>query len=351
MAAGMAVIVTETSAAGIVDGNGQLVPPRDPSALAAAIERYLGDPGAAGHASAPLARAGPGRSWEAVAADHVGRFRRAMLASGSARRGPARRPSQRGLRRDQVHEAAGAASTGRARPAARRSSRRQDAPRPAQRVTRPARRRGGSPGMRPPVPRGPGRAAAPPRPGRGLRHERSRGEHRDQRAAGRRRRCRAWLPSSGPGHAAEDEDPRRADRRGIVGQELATSGPMARAAAASSSDSIQAIASSSRSMSSTQAVARRAARHGRRRGTRPCGRRARRPHRCWRPTPRRHTGPAPRRRRTAATISRSRLPTRRLHQPGQRHRQADPDHRCGSAATTSRSASAPGRRIMATPPA
>ena len=105
MAAGMAVIATETSAASILDGNGLLVPPRDAGALAAAIARYQGDPALLRthqRKSRALAQA---RSWEAVAADHVGRFRRAMLASGSTRRGQ-RAARARGLRRDQVHEAA-----------------------------------------------------------------------------------------------------------------------------------------------------------------------------------------------------------------------------------------------------
>ncbi len=105
MAAGMAVIATETSAASILDGNGLLVPPRDAGALAAAIARYQGDPALLRthqRKSRVLAQA---RSWEAVAADHVGRFRRAMLASGSTRRGQ-RAARARGLRRDQVHEAA-----------------------------------------------------------------------------------------------------------------------------------------------------------------------------------------------------------------------------------------------------
>ena len=105
MAAGMAVIATETSAASILDGNGLLVPPRDAGALAAAIARYQGDPALLRthqRKSRVLAQA---RSWEAVAADHVSRFRRAMLASGSTRRGQ-RAARARGLRRDQVHEAA-----------------------------------------------------------------------------------------------------------------------------------------------------------------------------------------------------------------------------------------------------
>ncbi len=100
MAAGMAVVATQTSAAGILDGNGLLVPPRDVGALAGAMERYLDDPVLLrGHQrrSRELAQA---RSWDAVAADHVVRFRRAVLAS--AERGAPRR----GLGRDEVHEAA-----------------------------------------------------------------------------------------------------------------------------------------------------------------------------------------------------------------------------------------------------
>ena len=100
MAAGMAVVATQTSAAGILDGNGLLVPPRDVGALAGAMERYLDDPVLLrGHQrrSRELAQA---RSWDAVAADHVVRFRRAVLTS--AERGAPRR----GLGRDEVHEAA-----------------------------------------------------------------------------------------------------------------------------------------------------------------------------------------------------------------------------------------------------
>ena len=81
MAAGMAVIVTETSAANIVDGNGQLVPPRDPRsagrgdrALSRAIPRCWP---AHQRRSRVLAL---GRSWDAVAEDHVARFRRALAA-------------------------------------------------------------------------------------------------------------------------------------------------------------------------------------------------------------------------------------------------------------------------------
>ena len=105
MAAGMAVIVTETSSANIVDGNGQLVPPRDSQALARAMERYLEDPALlAGHQRRSRLLA-LGRSWEAVAEDHVQRFRRAV-ASPMAR--PAADRSSHGLARNQMHEAAGA---------------------------------------------------------------------------------------------------------------------------------------------------------------------------------------------------------------------------------------------------
>ena len=78
MAAGMAVIVTETSAAGIVDGNGQLVPPGDPGALAAAIERYLVDPGLLAEHQRRSRALALGRSWDAVAADHLARYRRVI---------------------------------------------------------------------------------------------------------------------------------------------------------------------------------------------------------------------------------------------------------------------------------
>lgn len=81
MAAGMAVIVTETSAAGIVDGNGQLVPPGDPGALAAAIERYLVDPGLLLEHQRRSRALALGRSWDAVAADHLARYRRVVARS------------------------------------------------------------------------------------------------------------------------------------------------------------------------------------------------------------------------------------------------------------------------------
>ena len=105
MAAGMAVIVTETSSANIVDGNGQLVPPRDSQALARAMQRYLEDPALLARHQRRSRLLALGRSWEAVAEDHVQRFRRA-LASSRAR--PAAGRSSRGLTRNQVHEAAGA---------------------------------------------------------------------------------------------------------------------------------------------------------------------------------------------------------------------------------------------------
>jgi glycosyltransferase involved in cell wall biosynthesis len=94
MAAGMAVIATETSAATMLDGNGLLVPARDPAALAAAIERYLDDPvllRAHQERSRELALE---RSWDAVAADHVVRFRRAvMVAAAAVELGDRPRPS------------------------------------------------------------------------------------------------------------------------------------------------------------------------------------------------------------------------------------------------------------------
>ncbi len=81
MAAGMAVIVTETSAGGIIDGNGQLVPPGDPAALAAAIERYLGDPELLAEHQRRSRVLALGRSWDAVAADHIARYGRAIAQS------------------------------------------------------------------------------------------------------------------------------------------------------------------------------------------------------------------------------------------------------------------------------
>lgn len=86
MAAGMAVIATATSAASIVDGNGQLVPPHDPGALAAAIERYLDNPELLATHQRRSRSLALQRSWENVAHDHVLRFRRAMLSlsAGSA---------------------------------------------------------------------------------------------------------------------------------------------------------------------------------------------------------------------------------------------------------------------------
>jgi glycosyltransferase involved in cell wall biosynthesis len=103
MAAGMAVISTETSAASIVDGNGQLVPPRDPGALAAAIERYLDDPMLLAAHQRRSRELAVQRSWENVAQDHVRRFRRAML---SLHAGAAASPAPTRLRRlgrKQVH--------------------------------------------------------------------------------------------------------------------------------------------------------------------------------------------------------------------------------------------------------
>jgi glycosyltransferase involved in cell wall biosynthesis len=81
MAAGMAVIATATSAGGILDDNGILVPPRDVAALAAAIARYRDEPEllrAHQRRSRELALQ---RTWEAVTEDHVARFRSALVES------------------------------------------------------------------------------------------------------------------------------------------------------------------------------------------------------------------------------------------------------------------------------
>ena len=103
MAAGMAVIATDTSAGCIVEGNGLLVPPRDPGALAAAIERYLADPELLAAHQGRSRELALRRSWDNVAQDHVLRFRRAMLAlpaDATAARAPVR---LRRLGRKQVH--------------------------------------------------------------------------------------------------------------------------------------------------------------------------------------------------------------------------------------------------------
>jgi glycosyltransferase involved in cell wall biosynthesis len=103
MAAGMAVIATDTSASSIVDDNGQLVPARDPGALAAAIERYLDDPellAAHQRRSRELALQ---RSWDKVAQDHVVRFQRAMLALPAGAAAPTAPTRLRRLGRKQVH--------------------------------------------------------------------------------------------------------------------------------------------------------------------------------------------------------------------------------------------------------
>ena len=106
MAAGMAVIATETSAAGIVDGNGQLVPPRDAGALAAAIERYLLEPRLLAAHQRRSRELALDRSWDAVAEDHVRRFRRAVLAGQPSRWGAL--PQARALGRKQLHKPTGA---------------------------------------------------------------------------------------------------------------------------------------------------------------------------------------------------------------------------------------------------
>ncbi len=103
MAAGMAVIATDTSAGCIVEGNGLLVPPRDPGALAAAIERYLDDPDLLAAHQRRSRELALRRSWDNVAQDHVLRFRRAMLAlpaDAAAAGAPTR---LRRLGRKQVH--------------------------------------------------------------------------------------------------------------------------------------------------------------------------------------------------------------------------------------------------------
>ena len=106
MAAGMAVIATETSAASIVDGNGLLVPPRDAGALAAAIERYLVEPTLLAAHQRRSRELALDRSWDAVAEDHVGRFRRALLAGQPSRWGAL--PQARALGRKQLHKPTGA---------------------------------------------------------------------------------------------------------------------------------------------------------------------------------------------------------------------------------------------------
>ncbi|MGD9512243.1 MAG: glycosyltransferase family 4 protein [Geminicoccaceae bacterium] len=103
MAAGMAVIATDTSASSIVAGNGQLVPPRDPGALAAAIEGYLDDPALLAEHQRRSRELALERSWENVALDHVQRFRRAMLARPGAVAAPPASSRLRRLRRKQLH--------------------------------------------------------------------------------------------------------------------------------------------------------------------------------------------------------------------------------------------------------
>jgi glycosyltransferase involved in cell wall biosynthesis len=106
MAAGMAVIATETSAASIVDGNGLLVPPRDADNLAEAIRRYLDDGALLRAHQARSREMALALSWDAVAAEHLDRYRRAIRATAGRRQSDCLR-RQRGLGRDQIHEAAG----------------------------------------------------------------------------------------------------------------------------------------------------------------------------------------------------------------------------------------------------
>lgn len=104
MAAGMAVIATEASASSIVDGNGQLVPARDPGALAAAIERYLDDPDLLAEHQRRSRELALQRSWENVAQDHVRRFRRAMRSLPATIAVPPPAPTRlRRLGRKQMH--------------------------------------------------------------------------------------------------------------------------------------------------------------------------------------------------------------------------------------------------------
>ncbi|MFZ1428228.1 MAG: glycosyltransferase family 4 protein [Geminicoccaceae bacterium] len=84
MAAGMAIVATQTSAAGIVHDNGAIVPPGDPTALAAAIERYLVDPALLVQHQRRSRVLALGRSWDAVADDHLGHYLDA-LARGAPR--------------------------------------------------------------------------------------------------------------------------------------------------------------------------------------------------------------------------------------------------------------------------
>lgn len=86
MAAGMAVVATRTSAAGIVHDNGALVPPADPVALSAAIERYLADPALLARHQRHSRVLALGRSWDTIADDHLAHY----LAAVSRTIAPAR---------------------------------------------------------------------------------------------------------------------------------------------------------------------------------------------------------------------------------------------------------------------
>lgn len=86
MAAGMAVVATRTSAAGIVHDNGVIVPPGDAGALATAIERYLVDPALLAQHQRRSRVLALGRSWDAVATDHLGHYLAAISPSAAWRR-------------------------------------------------------------------------------------------------------------------------------------------------------------------------------------------------------------------------------------------------------------------------
>ena len=67
MASGLAIVTTRTGVASLIEGNGFVVPARDPAALRAALERYLVRPSLLPEHQRASRRLAEGMSWRAAA--------------------------------------------------------------------------------------------------------------------------------------------------------------------------------------------------------------------------------------------------------------------------------------------